>query len=101
MLNKKLDGLRAELADNDSVEVLSFNDGSITATLGVKNGPVTAPILEYKITGDNSLIIQGGFEITWENVEFSGKFINVVRNGKLAMYNITKNSNVGCLNESS
>jgi len=90
MLNKKLDGLQAELVDNERVETLSFNGGSISATLGVKNGAVTAPILEYKITGESSLEISGIFSIKWENIEFEENRINVARNGEHVVYKITK-----------
>ncbi len=90
MLERELEGLRAELESKDCVEVLSFNEGSVSATLGTKDGPVTAPILEYKITSDRSLIIYGLFKITWENIEFGSGSITVLRNGEKAVYRTSR-----------
>ncbi len=93
MLEQELDGLRAELIDDESVEVFSFNGSSIAATLGTKSGPVTAPIVDYEVTGINSIIIRGLFPIIWENIEFNEGFIRVKRNGSNATYKTTKREN--------
>lgn len=90
MLREKLKGLRAELESESNVEVLSFHEFSVSATLGTKDGPVTAPILEYKVTSSDSLVIEGLFPIIWENIEFGNGTISVVRNGEVATYNASK-----------
>jgi hypothetical protein len=90
MLSEELDGLRAELESKDTVEVFSFRENSILATLGTRDGPVTAPILEYKVTSNSSLIVQGKFPVIWENLEFSTGYITVQRNGKKATYKTSK-----------
>lgn len=70
MLAEKLNGLKVVLDHEELVEVLQFGDDMISATLGVKDGPVTAPLLKYNVTSDNSLIIRGLFDIIWNNIEF-------------------------------
>ena len=90
MLSEELKGLRAELESEDSLEVLCFHEGAVSATLGIKDGPVTAPILEYMITGDRSLIIEGLSPITWEDINFGDGSVTVMRNGEIAIYKTSK-----------
>ena len=90
MLEKELDGMRAELIDDESVEVFSFGGSSIAATFGSKSGPVAAPIIDYEVTGTNSIIIRGLFPIIWENIEFNVGYLKVKRNGCDVTYKTTK-----------
>lgn len=90
MLEEKLVGLRAELIDEESVEILCFGRSSVAATIGTKSGPVASPIIDYEITGDNLIIIGRLFPIIWENIEFGKGIITVDRNGKNAIYKITR-----------
>jgi len=46
-----------ELLDDEAHEVFRFHkDGFVAATLGVRHGPLTAPILHWRIEGDHLLI---------------------------------------------
>jgi len=48
---------RFELVDDEAHEVFRFHkDGFVAATLGVRHGPLTAPILHWRIEGDHLLI---------------------------------------------
>ena len=46
-----------ELVDDEKYEVFRFNqDGFVAATLGTRNGPLTAPLLHWRIKGDHLII---------------------------------------------
>nr|WP_315490804.1 hypothetical protein [uncultured Rhodoferax sp.] len=54
-----VEGLKLELVSETAVEDFRFSkDGSVTATLGIKNGPVTGPILYWRIVGEDLIISQ-------------------------------------------
>ncbi len=89
MLCEKLNGLRVELESLDRVEIFSFRQGSVSAVFGSKDGPLVAPILSCRITGDSSLVIDGVTPINWENIEFGLEAISVMRNGVKSMYKPT------------
>lgn len=88
MLLDRLEGKKFDLISKDLVETLTFKDNHVSATLGVKNGPLTAPVLQCTVTSDNSLIIKGLFPIIWNNIEFGEGIITVQRNGEYAEYKI-------------
>ncbi len=90
MLLERIDGLKVSLVDENTIEVFSFGDDSVSATLGTKDGPVCGPILTAHEVDDASLIISDqSFEIKWDNVEITDSEIKVIRNGKSATYEIT------------
>lgn len=87
MLKDKLQGLKLSLDDNDTVEVFHFGSNNVSATLGTVNGPVCAPILDFKITSESSILIEGqGIEITWESIEIGANELRTIRNGKKSVY---------------
>lgn len=88
MLLDTLNGLTLKLIDDDIIEEWSFSEGLISATMGSINGPVTAPILKFNITGNDSLIIKGLFPIIWDKIEFSQRHVKVNRNSEPAVYEI-------------
>lgn len=93
MLKEKIVGLRLSIVGDDSVEDLCFTEKFVTATQGSKSGPLCAPLLNYKITGADSLVIEGGgFDIRWTQIEFVGETLEVVRNSNPVVYRIVSRS---------
>ena len=89
MAKLKLDGLRISIVDDIIVEQLGFIGKNVVATIGSKEGAVCAPILEYKITGEGSLVIDpGNFNIVWSKVEIGENEISTLRNGVPTKYTI-------------
>ena len=87
MLKEKLDGLSVSISDETIIEDFTFVGDNIIATIGSANGAVCGPILNLQINNSSSLTIKGeGFEINWENIEITDDQINVIRNGKPAIY---------------
>jgi len=93
MLKDKLEGLRLSIVDDAIIEDLGFSDDSVIATIGTKDGAVCAPILNYEITGDDSLVIdKESFNIQWKQIEFRGETIMVIRNDAPTVYKIVSRS---------
>jgi len=89
MLKSELKGLTLSIVDDSIIEDLSFSDDSVTATIGTNDGAVCAPVLNYEITGDDSLLIdKESFNIEWQKIEFGGNTITVIRNDAPAVYRI-------------
>jgi hypothetical protein len=92
MLNELLEGLKVTLNDENIVEDFTFSGDNVIATIGTVNGPVCAPILEFKINNPSSLTVKGqGFEISWESIQISDSQVSTIRNGKPAIYKIKGN----------
>lgn len=89
MLKGKLEGLRLSIVDENIIEDLGFSGDSVIATIGTKDGAVCAPILDYEITGKDSLVIdKESFNIKWSQIEFAGDTITVIRNDSPTVYKI-------------
>ncbi len=89
MLKVKLEGLSLSIVDDTIVEDLCFTGDSVIATIGTKDGALCAPILDYEIIGNGSLVIdKDNFNIQWKRIEFVGETIEVVRNDTSAVYKI-------------
>ncbi|MBU2714351.1 hypothetical protein [Zooshikella harenae] len=89
MLKEKLDGLRLSLIDEQNIEDLGFSGDTVISTIGSKGGAVCAPVLEFEVTGTDSLVIdKGNFNIQWSQIEISKNTVSVHRNGKAAVYKI-------------
>ncbi|WP_226668054.1 hypothetical protein [Microbulbifer aggregans] len=89
MLKKDLQRCKFSVLDEKRVENFTFSGEIICATIGMKNGPVCAPVLKYEITGSDSLVIdKEDFNIQWTNIEFKGNTLSVVRNGVPTEYKI-------------
>ncbi len=89
MLKGKLEGLRLSIVDETIIEDLGFSGDSVIATIGTKDGAVCAPILDYEITGNDSLVIdKESFNIQWNQIEFGDDTITVIRNDAPTLYKI-------------
>ncbi|WP_149981176.1 hypothetical protein [Pseudoalteromonas rhizosphaerae] len=89
MIKNKLEGLMLSIIDDTRIEDFCFTDNFVIATIGIKDGPIYAPVLDYEITGDESLIIdKDSFNIEWKQVVFEGNTISVIRNNKPALYRV-------------
>lgn len=94
MLKEKLDGLSLTIIDDTIVENLLFRVDQVIATIGVQNGYVCGPILEFEITGEDSLVIdKTNFNIVWELIKFEENIVSVIRNGTAAQYDIVSKAN--------
>lgn len=89
MLKGKLEGLGLSIVDEKIVEDLRFSDDFVVATIGSKDGAVFAPILDYEITGSDSLVIdKEHLNIKWSRIEFSDDTIAVIRDDEPTVYKI-------------
>ena len=89
MLKNELEGLKLSIIDETSIEDLGFSGDSVIATIGTKDGPVCAPLLEYEITGNDSLVIdKESFNIQWSQIELKEDTIAVIRNGTPTEYKV-------------
>ena len=93
MLKEKLHGLSLSIIDDTIVENLLFSVDQVIATIGVQNGYVCGPILEFEITGEDSLVIdKTNFNIVWEIIKFEENVVSVIRNGTPTHYEIVSNA---------
>lgn len=89
MLKGKLEGLKLSIVDENIIEDLDFSGDSVIATIGTKDNAVCAPILDYEITGNDSLVIdKESFNIQWNQIEFGVDTITVIRNDVPTVYKI-------------
>ena len=89
MLKEELEGLNLSIIDEALIEDLGFTGNSVTATIGTKVGPVCAPLLEYEVTGNDSLVIdKESFNIQWNKIELKEDTVDVIRNGAPAVYKV-------------
>ena len=93
MLKDELEGLRLSIVDETIIEDLGFSGDSVIATIGTKNGAVCAPVLDYEVTGNDSLVIdKESFNIQWSQIEFREDTVAVIRNEAPAEYKIVSKS---------
>ncbi len=87
-LASQLNGLKVVLDHDELIEEFQFGDEFISATIGVKDGPVSSPLIKYEIINDDLLIIRGLFDIIWKNIVFNESSLLVIRNGEPSVYKI-------------
>jgi hypothetical protein len=86
----ELEGLTVSLLDEVAIEDLSFHGNKASATLGTRDGPLCAPILEVLVTGPDSVQIKGqSVLIDWQGIKIGENEVQVVRNGRPSVYRIT------------
>lgn len=49
MIKNKLEGLMLSIIDDTRIEDFCFTDNFVIATIGIKDGPICAPVLDYEI----------------------------------------------------
>lgn len=90
MLEQKLKGLRIELISDDVVSTYAFSnsDNYVSATIGVKNGPLAGLLYQYDIIDDASIIIYGdsSSSIKLEAMEFGLNELSLICNGNREIY---------------
>jgi len=66
--------------------------GHVTATLGERNGPVCAPVFDYRVRSDGSVEVNdssGRIEL-WSSLRIDGNLLHVERNGEPCSFTIRK-----------
>ena len=89
MIRKKLEGLTLDLDHESILEELRFGYDYVSATIGVRNGAIASPLLDFEVQSHDSIIITGDIPITWSNIEFFHDHLKVIRDGEPAIYKIT------------
>ena len=85
-------GHRFELVSGDKVTVYDFGaNGVVLATVGLKNGPVTGPVFQWRIEGGQLQILEGDRVIeSLTLLKAEGKTITVTRkSGDEAVFVVT------------
>ena len=83
----KIQGRRLSLIDDKVAENLYFRGCQVTATIGVKDGPLCGPILNLVSTRESSLEMRAeGVSISWENIRVKNDKVHVLRNDAEAVY---------------
>ena len=92
-LREILAGSQLVRLDDEAVEQLWFHlgDNGVAATLGTRNGPVCAPILQYTVTDDGKVQFSDHHSIlfTWESVELLDGVLIAKCNQRVHRYTFT------------
>lgn len=89
----RLFGHTLDLVCDTLIERYHFNaTGHVAATMGVKDGPVTAPLFSYRMLSHDSLEILHGSGHTerWTGMRIEGDLLHVERDGRPRTFTITK-----------
>ena len=82
---------RLELVSETLVGSYRFSeDGTVSATLGEKDGAVFAPILEYRVTSDNSielLLNAEPFDV-WTEIQMTGDTLHLNARGRALAFQV-------------
>lgn len=82
-----------DLVSDTLVNIYHFNAaGRVTAILGEKNGPVAAPLLDYRVVSDDSVeILHGNERIErWSRIRVEDGLLHVERDGQPQTFAMTK-----------
>jgi hypothetical protein len=84
---------RLELISDTAIEQYWFSpNGHVSATLGTKNGPVCAPLYQYKALTNDSIQIfdDKGSIAVWSNIQVQADRMQVERAGEGIMFRIER-----------
>jgi hypothetical protein len=84
-------GQRLDLISETDIETYWFQPaGTVSATLGERNGPVCAPVFQYSVLSDDSIEIADSERViaTWTRIEIDGDALRAECNGKIKTFRI-------------
>lgn len=80
------------VSDTEIGSYCFLSTGHVTATLGQGNGPVCAPVFDYRVRSDGSVEVidsSGRIEL-WRGLRVDGDLLHVERDGKPCTFTIRK-----------
>ena len=84
-------GRRLDLVSETDIETYRFNTGgSVTATLGKKNGPVCGPLFHYRVLSEDSIELSSSERViaTWTRIEIDGDVLRAECDGNIKTFTI-------------
>lgn len=84
---------RIELVSDTLVNSFCFRaTGQVAATIGTKDGPLAAPLFDYRVVSQDSIEIVGfdGRIERWTGIRVEGDLLHVERDGQRAVFTIGK-----------
>ncbi len=82
-----------DLVSDTLVTSYCFNaTGRVSATIGKKNGPMAAPLFNYRVVSDDSIVILHSNERIerWTGIRVVGELLHVERDGQPQTFTIRK-----------
>jgi hypothetical protein len=82
---------RLELVSETAIETYWFTPtGAALATLGERDGPVCAPVLQCNVLSSDSIELADGERViaTWTRIEIDGDVLRAECNGKTKVFRI-------------
>lgn len=86
-------GHRLDIVSDTLIGSYCFHaDGHVAATLGMKDGPVAAPVFRYRVlSGDSIEIVHSAESIErWSGIRIEGGLLHVERNGRPTTFTLRK-----------